>query len=344
MQSEEIFEDDEVEKKTPSFAEKIQQKYKKDSGPKTPRTKNSLSRHLSNTPELTTSYPRQFLKPNHHSLKHSIPTYEEPSVVIKKRSQQLAKNVEQLIREKKLSQTAETFISQSHNLPLRQLNNSDLSEDERRQTAYFSYVSLNEKNNKILVPGNWQQMSIDQLERMAHQANSQHKKGNKVSHLQLYIIVGSVLFQVVGGRIFDMEGYITTQFKMLNSYNDVLSELGDSEPGLTGEDWSPWSKLLFYLVVNSIVFIALKKMVGNPDAIIDMFANSRGTTPQVTEGQSQNGLMGVIGNLIGGGGLGGLSAFAPILGQLMGNRSAPTAEDAEQTMDRPVYRRRRPGD
>lgn len=337
-----------------TFAEQIAEKYKKsNSGPKTPRLKDSIVREMTHSREQDVSkvtgfaYPQKLIyQPPEIPVKSRDLNKDDPKISIKKSSSKISTpildKVDTLIKSgrepaiKKLSQTAQSFISQSAQLPLQALQPNDLSEDERRQSAYFAYVNLSQKNPIIKVPDNWSLMPIDQLERMIRQAEIQHKKKDRVSHMETYLIAGSFLIQVLGGNIMDLDGYVKHQMDVMGNYRSALAELGDSEPSLTGEDWSPWSKLLFLILFNTIIFILSKKITSNPQSVLSSFYSVRNSTtgaetPAPTGG---NPIMTALGSMFGGSGAGG--GIMNMLGSMMGGGSQPAPTGGEEeVMTRP---------
>lgn len=196
---------------------------------------------------------------------------------------------------------------------------------ERAYIIRQKFIKLNNANPQIEIPD---MQDPDALERMYVEALRTHHYSKINSSWFIYLGVGYVFLQYLlnwfGLGLPDT--FAAYQLRILSCYHDILRQMGDPGGISIGSSLPAWVKLLIVIVVQTAIFVIVFKITkGNTEAaagVQDLMASTKLFGGKKTGGDIEaegaavqaNGIMGVLGNIFGGGGGGIANIFSNLMG------------------------------
>jgi hypothetical protein len=186
-------------------------------------------------------------------------------------------------------------------------------EAERRRDLLFRFDILRKSYKDASIPELSQFMDVETLDRMYQDTVRRVALDSKVDGYRRFLNMGFMGIELLFSNILkiDMTGFAKQQMASMNSYEKILIELGEkSLLDKTKSQWPAEVRLLFTIVMNAVIFVMTKAIMG-------------GGLSKVMGSGGGGGGMGAIGGLMSGlmGAMGG--------GGMMG---APAAQSAPQSV------------
>jgi hypothetical protein len=183
-------------------------------------------------------------------------------------------------------------------------------EAERRRDLLFRFDILRKSYKEASIPEISQFMDVETLDRMYQDSVRRVALDSKVDGYRRFLNMGFMGVELLFSNILkiDMSGFAKQQMASMNSYEKILIELG--EKSLLDKAKSQWPaevRLLFTIVMNAVIFVMTKAIMGGG---LSKVMGGAGGGGMGAIGGLMSGLMGAMGG--GGGGMGASPAPAPV--------------------------------
>jgi len=185
-------------------------------------------------------------------------------------------------------------------------------EVERRRDLMFRFDILKKSYKEASIPEISQFMDVETLDKMYQDTVRRVALDGKVEGYRRFLNMGFMGIELLFSNVLkmDMTGFAKQQMMSMNSYERILIELGEkSLLDKTKSQWPAQVRLMFTIVMNAVIFVMGKAVMGG--GLAKVMGGGGGGGGLGAMGGLMSGLMGAMGGMGGMGGAMGESAPAP---------------------------------
>jgi hypothetical protein len=202
-------------------------------------------------------------------------------------------------------------------------------EIERRRDLLFRFDILRKSYKDASIPEISQFMDVETLDQMYQDTVRRVALDSKVDGYRRFLNMGFMGIELLFSNLLkiDMTGFAKQQMSSMSSYEKILIELG--EKSLLEKSKSQWPaevRLLFTIVMNAVIFVMSKAIMGGG---LSKIMGGGGGGGMGAIGGLMSGLMGAMGGMGGGGGMGAMGGAADGVQAAQPHQAAQAAQPAE---------------
>lgn len=141
-------------------------------------------------------------------------------------------------------------------------NSKYISEDQEEiNSLLFKYEVLKKMHPNKNIPTFSSFSDINKIRSQYDLLTKKLSLETSVDNWKRYMIIFIMITEVSLGKMkFDMEGFSLQQLSSLSSYDHLLIEIAEKNYNITSIKWSAELRLMFMLIVNTVIFIVGKKI------------------------------------------------------------------------------------
>lgn len=168
------------------------------------------------------------------------------------------------------------------NNTLRDINHipaSEYEEEDKKRELIFKFGLLRKGNPLATVPEYTIHSDLREMQKTYDDTVRNLSLDSSVGTYKKYLITGFAGVEFVFGKFlgFDMEGYTQQQIISINNYDQLLIELGEKSYLPSGSRWPVELRLLFMIILNTVIFILSKMVLRSTGASLLGMLNNLGT-------------------------------------------------------------------